>query len=119
MCLDPSRLGNQVYRECLILVRGGWSNHPASRMWQGHFHALCQYSLYCLEELTRRGKHYPHHIRTFTDLQNQFEDNGLPPWFGDYNFHSSHRAALLFKKPEWYGAFGWDEKPEINYVWPV
>ena len=33
-CLDPKRLGNQVYRECLTLIRGGWSNHPIAKMWK-------------------------------------------------------------------------------------
>ena len=23
-CLDSKRLGNQIYRECLIIIRGGW-----------------------------------------------------------------------------------------------
>lgn len=41
--LDPKRLGNQVYRECLTLIRGGWPNHPASRMWRGYECALACY----------------------------------------------------------------------------
>ena len=34
--LDPSRLGNQFYREGLTLLRGKWPNHPASKMWADH-----------------------------------------------------------------------------------
>lgn len=63
-CLDPKRLGNQVYRECLTLVRGGWSNHPASRMWKGYEYALCRYALYGLDELDARGRFYHNHYLT-------------------------------------------------------
>jgi hypothetical protein len=40
-----------------------------------------------------------------------------PYWFGDTDFHSRHRAALLAKDPKWYGQFGWKEKPAIDYRW--
>jgi hypothetical protein len=50
----------------------------------------------------------------------------LPPWFGNERLHSSHRAALLYKNPEWYGRFGWKEKPAVPdakgrlpYYWPI
>lgn len=42
-----------------------------------------------------------------------------PKWFGNEKFHSSHRAALLAKNYKHYSQFGWTEKPEINYYWPV
>lgn len=42
-----------------------------------------------------------------------------PRWLGDARFHASHRAALLAKAPEHYGAFGWRERPAIAYRWPV
>jgi len=57
-CLDPSRLGNQVYREGMTLIRGGWPNHPASRMWKGYKTALACYLLSGLEELSQRGRYY-------------------------------------------------------------
>jgi hypothetical protein len=43
----------------------------------------------------------------------------MPPWFGDERFHSSHRAALLWKAPAIYGAYGWTETPCEDYFWPV
>ena len=126
MVLDPKRLGNQVYRECKTLVGGGWANHPASKMWRGHEFQLCQYALLGLEELQNRGKHYPHHVSWFLRMQDELPDTELPEWFGDERVHSSHRAALLYKYPEWYGQFGWSEEPAVPnakgslpYFWPV
>lgn len=43
----------------------------------------------------------------------------MPPWLRNESFHTSHRAALLAKDPEWYGQFGWIEEPKIEYVWPI
>ena len=44
-CLDKSRLGNQVWREGMTLIKGGWSNHPASKMWRGYEYHLGLYLL--------------------------------------------------------------------------
>lgn len=130
-CLDPSRLGNQVYRECLTLIRGGWPHHPASRMWRGYEYHLAQYALYGLEELARRGRHYPEHVATFQALQVRYGlPNGrtppLPPWLGDERLHSSHRSVLLYKDYSYYSQFGWTEKAawpnaegKVRCWWPV
>lgn len=97
-CLDPKRLGNQIYREALTLLNGGWPNHPASKMWRGYQYALCQYCIAGLNELRRRGKDYPHHYRRFHMMMDtQFPNTGLPPWLGDARLHISHQAALLHK----------------------
>jgi hypothetical protein len=48
-----------------------------------------------------------------------YENFDMPPWLGDNKFHSAHRSALLFKDFAYYSKFGWDESPELNYVWPV
>ena len=123
MMLDPSRLGNQAYRECKTLITGGWKNHPASKMWRGYESALARYALACFEELTIRGRHYPSHIRYFTRL---VKDDRLPAWLGDERLHTSHRSALLYKLPSWYGKFNWEESPAVPnekgslpYFWPV
>ncbi len=121
-CLDPSRLGNQIYREAKTLITGGWPNHPASKMWRGYEVALAKYCLHGLEELTHRGRHYPRWI----DFYKRYLISSvkLPPWFGDYRLHSSHRSALLFKNFEWYSKFGWQESPstlidgKFPYYWP-
>lgn len=118
-CLDPSRLGNGIYREALTLIRGGWPNHPVCKMWKNHKHALAKYALFGLEELKRRGRFYPHHIETFTEYFENEPDNGLPAFIGDEKFHASHRAALLAKKYDWYSKFGWKEEAKIDYFWPI
>lgn len=117
-CLDPKRLGNQVYRECLTLIRGGWPHHPVSRMWALYPHALAQYALAGLEELKKRGYYYPHHFQTFNSFLQNSHNNGLPSFIGNEEFHKSHRAALLFKNYNYYKQFKWNEKPELNYFWP-
>lgn len=118
-CLDPSRLGNQVYREGLTLIRGGWPNHPASKMWRGYEHALARYLLAGLEELTRRGKHYANHYLEVEQHLNNFPNIGLPHWFGNPDLHASHRSNLIRKNPRYYGQFQWTEPDNLPYVWPV
>lgn len=119
--LDPSRLGNQVYREGLTILRGGWKHHPASKMWAAHRHQLISYLLDGLIELEKRGKFYPHIRGEIYDLSEEIpqEEWAIPPWLGDPDFHASHRSNLLRKDPEWYGQFGWIEPDNLPYVWPV
>lgn len=125
-CLDPKRLGNQIYRECITLLHGGWKNHPVARMWDGHHVALATYALYGLRELHKRGCNYfdrPWAV----EIQKKAYDGDimLPHWFGDEQLHASHRAVLLYKNIEWYGQLGWMEEPAIlgkngrlPYFWP-
>lgn len=125
-CLDKSRLGNQVWREGLTLIRGGWSHHPASKMWQGHLYHLGLYLLEGIKVLEERGKFYAEVQSKILAEMEKHPNNGAPPWLGNEAIHASHRAALLYKLPEWYSQFGWKEKPDVlnekgrlNYVWPV
>lgn len=108
--LDPKRLGNQVYREGKTLVNGGWSNHPASKMWRGYEYALCEYCLKGLEVLASRNRFYPHWVAYFIAKQLEFPNTGMPPWMGDDRVHSSHRAALYYKDKEYYKHFAKDAK---------
>lgn len=43
----------------------------------------------------------------------------MPVWFGNEAFHSSHRAALLYKNEDYYRQFNWEELPKYEYIWPV
>lgn len=117
--LDKTRLGNQIYREGLTLVRGGWKNHPISKMWKGYEFALCTYCLIGLDVLSSRGRHYPHWIEYFTNKRTEYKNTGMPSWIGDEEFHRSHRLNLLFKNPEHYSKYFNEkipqEKPE--YIW--
>jgi len=125
-CLDKSRLGNQVWREGMTLIRGGWPNHPASKMWRGHQYHLGLYLLAGLEALSERGKEYPHIRENILIEMAKHKDTGAPTWFGNDKLHASHRRALLYKNQEWYSQFGWTEAPDVlnekgklNYYWPV
>lgn len=119
-CLDPSRLGNQIYREAVILINGGWKNHPASKIWKGHEHRLAQYCLYGLAELESRGRYYPQWIDFFSQKYLDYPDTGLPEIVGYEPFHASHRSQLLRKDFLWYSKFGWTEAPgELEYVWKI
>lgn len=120
-CLDSLRLGNQVYREGKTLIGGGWPNHPASKMWQGHFHHLALYCIAGLIELQARGRNYPKWFEFFEDQLSTHPETGPPSWMLDERLPlvtSSHRANLLRKNPEWYGQFGWTEIPTEGYYWP-
>ncbi len=117
--LDPSRLGNQIYREALVLIRGGWPAHPVSKIWTAHKHALAQYCLYGLEELARRGRYYPHWISVYQNYLKEFPDTGLPPIIGHEPFHRAMRSNLLRKNYEYYSKFGWNEPINLPYIWKI
>jgi len=124
-CLDKSRLGNQVWREGLTLIRGGWPNHPASKMWKGYEYHFGLYLLSGVDVLQKRGKFYQSVKEKILNEMSKFVDTGYPKWLGNELFHSSHRKALLFKNYEWYKQFNWKELPDIpdkngklNYFWP-
>lgn len=120
-CLDNTRLGNQVWRECKTLLNGGWRNHPVSKMWIYHKPALATYALCGLQELVRRNDIRPQPLAQLTTyFQEYLPSLGNPTFIGNEQFHRSHRLNLLWKNPDWYSQF-FDEpiphyKPE--YYWP-
>lgn len=118
-CLDKSRLGNQVWREGLTLLRGGWKNHPASKMWRGHEYHLGLYLLAGIKVLEERGKYYSEIHRKISAEMEKYLDTGAPSWLGNEQFHASHRSNLLRKNPIFYGQFGWKEPNDLPYVWPI
>jgi hypothetical protein len=127
-CLDYRRLGKQRVEAAQLLVslditvpglntkpnrKQGWKNHPARVMWIGHELALADYMNVMIQEWRARGY----------NNQMQLIDTSigytLPSWFGNPEVHSSHRANLLRKDPNFYGKYGWQESPEIPYFWPI
>lgn len=123
LCLDRQRLGKQRV-EVLQLLKaltegGGWSNHPATKMWRGHERALVWYGLAICDEWIARGykdtckQKIAQYGLTYPDI------TGWPSWWDDEAVHASHRANLLRKDPEHYGQFGWAESASLPYVWPV
>ncbi len=126
MHLDYRRLGKQRVEarqiQTALQTGGGWSSHPATRMWDGHIEALMLYGDCMIREWVRRGYNNTMPLmcsRDYQDLSFQQRDISMPPWLGDDAFHASHRSALLFKDPEWYGQFGWTDPAEYNYIWPT
>lgn len=120
-CIDNKRLGNQVYREGNTLLRGGWKNHPISKMWRGFEYALAEYCLTGAEEMYYRGvwslntcdKWFHHFLYQMSRLPN----TGRPSWIGDERVHASHRSNLLRKDESHYSQFGWSEPNDIPYHW--
>jgi hypothetical protein len=128
--LDRQRLGKQRIEAKQILkyltsngtYDYGWAHHPAVLMWRGFPDALAAYGDIMCQEWIKRGYRdttKPFFERQLDKLKPPFFEVVSPPWMRDERLHSSHRAALLFKNPEWYGRFGWTEEPSINYFWPV
>jgi hypothetical protein len=131
-CLDPSRLGNQVYRECKTILNGGWKHHPVYKMWLPYRYSLCDYAITGLEILKKRGRYYPHWFKYFRELQKTLTDTGKPIWLGDERLHKSHRAMLYWKDPVHYIDFHGDyidligrentntsNPPKPEYYWPI
>lgn len=120
LALDRARLGKQRVETLQILntllgLSDGWRNHPATKMWKGYEAALWFYGQTMIGEWVARG------YRNNMVLPGQFTLNDLvvPSWLGDPKIHASHRSNLLRKDPQWYGQFGWQESPDLPYVWPV
>lgn len=118
-CLDNKRLGNQVYREGLTLIRGGWKNHPASKMWRGYEYALAEYCLALLEELKERGRNYPHWFEFFNNKKVEFPNTGLPPFIGNKKFHRAHQSNLVRKDPKHYRKYFKKVPDNLPYIWEV
>jgi hypothetical protein len=118
-CLDWRRLAKQRV-ECNQILKAlsgetkGWRNHPATLMWKGYEDALLQYKDYCIAEWVKRG--YVNNMDYFGGDKKILAPT--PPWFGDPDFHASHRSNLLRKDPVWYGQFGWSEPNDLPYIWP-
>ena len=132
--LDRQRLGKQRVEclqilQCLTEERVGWKNHPCVKMWAGHEKSLAVYGLYICNEWIKRGykdtcfgkiqKFIPNYVFREFNFIEYFKKIESPSWLGDNKFHSTHRAALLYKNFDYYKQFGWTEKPELNYIWPV
>lgn len=114
--LDYRRLGKQRVEAYQILTNSSsWKNHPTVKMWDGYSSALMRYFNIISEEWEHRG--YKHNLGYFSFQPGSVVE--MPSWLGDERLHSSHRAALLFKNPEWYQQFKWEEDPKLEYWWPV
>lgn len=124
-CLDYRRLGKQRVETLQILnvltnstTKKGWRNHPAVKQWVGYENALVVYGVQMCSEWIKRG----YNDTCTLKIKKLFDPRKkivFPPWWGNEEFHKHHRGTLLFKQPEWYGRFGWTERPEYRYWWPT
>lgn len=120
-CLDNKRLGNQRCEAKVlinsILNNSGWIRHPAAKMWKNNVGALGLYGCCICDEWIKRG-YKDTTFDFFLNIAAKY-DTTMPEWLNNDNFHSSHRSNLLRKLPAWYSKFGWGEKDDIPYIWPV
>ena len=126
--LDDKRLGKQRVEAMQIIQalgksKGGWVNHPATKMWRGHRGYLASYGSWMCEAWKERGFEDNLHDRFRLCFDRYIDETDAPEWFRDgavlNKVLSSHRAALLHKNYLYYQQFGWSEDPEYNYYWPV
>lgn len=132
--LDIQRLRNQCCNESIVLSRGKWPNHPASKMWRGHEFQFAIYNVALAAEWRERakaeGKPTASADKWFAywvnkAMEHRHENTEPPAWLGDERVHSTHRSCLLAKNPEWYSQFDWAEQPTHQsedgkwpYFWP-
>jgi hypothetical protein len=121
-CLDTKRLCKQRVEAMQIhnIISGkstsnAWRNHPAVKMWRGYQKALAHYHNLSIYVWKKRG--YKNTMK-FIDID--FESGiEMPWWYGNKDFHDSHKSNLLRKDPVWYGKFRWNIANDMPYVWPV
>ena len=118
--LDYRRLGKQrveTFQVLNILLdrtpTKGWRNHPVTRMWTGYEEALKLYQNYTILEWIDRG--YNNNMK-FEQIHK--DKLVMPAWFGNEEFHKSHRSNLLRKDHEYYSQY-FDEPSDLEYYWPV
>lgn len=101
----------------------GWAGQPGTRMWNHEGFALLEYGTAVCNEWTSRGFQDTCLAKIeflYLDaLDYTYMGGGWPKWMGREDFHASHRAALLFKDPVFYGQYGWTEEPQKDYIWPI
>jgi hypothetical protein len=90
-----------------------WKNQPLVMMWRNYPDALAFYYNCILEEWTKRG--YKNNMPL---IPVKLEGMVFPWWLGEEQYHSSHRATLLAKYPEFYEKYNWKEEPKLGYYWP-
>lgn len=121
--LDNRRLQKQIV-ECkqiylaLTVDDYGWKNHPAVKMWKGYEKSLCDYALECVFVWQNRFDK-EHKLETyFIDIV-KLDVFPKPPWFGNDQFHLSHRSNLLRKDYNYYHRFFGSIPTDIPYFWPT
>jgi len=132
---DTPRLGKQRVENLQLIsaimkgggLHGGWSKHPASRMWVDYPEALMLYQHAICKVWASKGFKDTCLEKSrafFTEEELAKVDSGdveMPPWLGDEAFHFAHRSSLVFKAPEIYSMVFDDvdvRKGPVPYIWP-
>lgn len=117
--LDSRRLGKQRVEAFQILnvllnrtKTKGWRNHPVVKMWCGYENALKLYFNKAVKLWISKG------YKNTMKLEIIDGKIILPKWFGNKEFHASHRSNLLRKDEAFYSKNNWKEKNNLPYVWP-
>ena len=120
--LDYKRLGKQRVEAKQILnalggLSKGWTNHPATKMWQGYEFSLAKYGLAVCKAWVDRG--YKDTLTEFfTDYASKAQGNrSYPHWLGDTNLHISHQSNLIRKDREFYVPIFGNVPDDLPYVW--
>ena len=84
-------------------------------MWRGHEKSLCEYGIAICDEWISRG--YKDSMRErFIAIHPTLPDCELPDWFGEPEFHNSHKSNLKRKDPSYYNFDVDDSKPYLWYI---
>jgi len=86
-------------------------NHPISQMFRNNLPALKQYLNDSIDVWVARGKNNTMKKEVIE------EEIIMPDWFGNEEFHRSHRANLLRKDAKYYEAHGWTDDSTLPYRW--
>jgi len=110
--LDLKRLGKQRL-EAYQIIRvylgetGGYKNHPTTKMWEGYLPLLITYYNLSLQIWKKAGCNntmLPVTLNSYCPID-------YPWWWGEEDFHKSHRARLLVKDENFYSQhFSLEEK---------
>lgn len=92
-------------------------NHPVLKMWHKHIDFLKLYHDFMLLECQSLG------IKTaLYYLADKgyayFTQEKLPKWFGNKEFHDSHKSNLVRKFPAHYRKYYPDIEDNLPYIWP-
>lgn len=82
-------------------------------MWTGYEEALKLYQNFTIQEWIDRG-----YKNTMLFEELDYKNITLPKWFGNKEFHRSHRSNLLRKDFEYYSKY-FDEPDNLEYYWPI
>lgn len=119
--LDRQRLGKQRIEAAQLLRgltgTGGWTNHPASKMWTGHEGMLAVYGAIICREWVSRG-YKDAQLNLFEQWLIELPDTGSPIWIGRKSFHLSHQSNLIRKLPDHYRKFFPNVPDNLPYEWP-